>query len=347
MCRRLCRGELTLGETSQPVIRKEIAVSKLLRMIAAGSAVAWLVLGAPPSARRMGRMFAPMVLVSLLGSLLTLGCAPERPPGPPSGVIVAAGDIADCLSEGDEATARLLSSIQGTVLTLGDNAYENGTAQDFSECYEPTWGEFKERTKPVPGNHEYHTAEAEGYFSYFGDAAGQPGKGYYSYDLGQWHIVALNSNCEELGCQASSPQLSWLKADLAKDTKSCTLAYFHYPLFSSGKYRPGIQEVKPLWDALYAADADVVLNGHDHNYQRFAPQDPNGEADPEGGIREFVVGTGGKSHYPILGPIANSEVYNDETYGVLKLTLRPEGYQWRFIPVEGETFTDSGSARCQ
>src|SRR5919107_2496575 len=287
---------------------------------------------------------ATVIIVALLTIVLAFGCAPKRPPGPPpSGkVIVAAGDIADCLSDGDEATARLVGGIDGsTVLTLGDNAYEDGTAQDFRQCYEPTWGQFKERTKPAPGNHDYETEGASAYFSYFGDAAGQPGKGYYSYELGQWHIVALNSNCEEVGCQASSPQLRWLEEDLAKDTKSCTLAYFHYPLFSSGKYRPGIQEVKPLWDALYAADADVVLNGHDHNYQRFAPQDPNGKADPEGGIREFVVGTGGRSHYSILGPIANSELYNDETYGVSKLTLRPEGYQWRFITVGGGTFTDS------
>jgi hypothetical protein len=291
---------------------------------------------------------ATVIIVALLTILLAFGCAPKRPPGPPpSGkVIVAAGDIADCPSDGDEATARLVGGIEGTVLTLGDNAYEDGTAQDFSECYEPTWGEFKERTRPATGNHDYETEGASAYFDYFGDAAGQPGKGYYSYDLGRWHIVALNSNCEEVGCAASSPQLRWLKADLAKDPKTCTLAYFHYPLFSSGEYRPGIREVKPLWEALYAANVDVVLNGHDHNYQRFAPQDPNGKADPQGGIREFVVGTGGRSHYSILGPIANSEVYNDETYGVLKLTLRPESYEWRFIPVESETFTDSGSAGC-
>jgi acid phosphatase type 7 len=291
---------------------------------------------------------ATVIIVALLTILLAFGCAPKRPPGPPpSGkVIVAAGDIADCSSDGDEATARLVGGIEGTVLTLGDNAYEDGTVQDFRQCYEPTWGQFKERTRPAPGNHDYETEGASAYFDYFGDAAGQPGKGYYSYDLGSWHIVALDSNCEEVGCAATSPQLRWLKADLAKDAKTCTLAYFHYPLFSSGKYRPGIQEVKPLWEALYAADVDVVLNGHDHNYQRFAPQDPNGKADPQRGIREFVVGTGGRSHYSILGPIANSEVYNDETYGVLQLTLNPQSYQWRFIPVEGETFTDSGSARC-
>jgi acid phosphatase type 7 len=291
---------------------------------------------------------ATVIIVALLAILLAFGCAPQRPPGPPSGkVIVAVGDIAGCSGTADEVTARLVSAIEGsTVLTLGDEAYPEGTPEEFDECYKPTWGRFEDRTKPVPGNHEYHTAEAKGYFGYFGKAAGEPGKGYYSYDLGQWHIVALNSNCEEVGCGASSPQVRWLKADLAKDAKSCTLAYFHYPLFSSGKYRPGIREVKPLWEALYAADADVVLNGHDHNYQRFGPQDPNGKADPQRGIREFVVGTGGRSHYPILDPIANSEDYNDETYGVLRLTPRPEGYEWRFIPVEGETFTDSGSARC-
>ena len=303
----------------------------------------WRALGGVGAGRR-----ATVIIVTVLTILLAFGCAPQQPPGPPSGkVIVAVGDIASCSSTADEVTARLVGVIDGsTVLTLGDNAYESGAPSEFSQCYNPTWGRFKDRTKPVPGNHEYDTAEAKGYFGYFGKAAGKPGKGYYSYELGQWHIVALNSNCEEVGCTASSPQVKWLEADLAKDAKTCTLAYFHYPLFSSGEYRPGIHEVKPLWEDLYDADVDVVLNGHDHNYQRFAPQDPNGKADPQRGIREFVVGTGGRSHYSILGPIANSEVYNDETYGVLKLTLRPESYEWRFLPVEGETFTDSGSARC-
>jgi acid phosphatase type 7 len=291
---------------------------------------------------------ATVIILALLTILLAFGCAPERPPRPPSGkVIVAVGDIASCSGTADEATARLVGGIDAsTVLTLGDEAYPEGTAEEFDECYKPTWGRFIDRTKPVPGNHEYHTGGAKGYFGYFGKAAGESGKGYYSYDLGEWHIVALNSNCEEVGCGASSPQVRWLEADLAKDAKSCTLAYFHYPLFSSGKYRPGVHEVKPLWEVLYAADADMVLNGHDHNYQRFAPQDPNGKADPQRGIREFVVGTGGRSHYPILFPIANSEVYNDETYGVLTLTPHPKGYEWRFLPVEGETFTDSGSAKC-
>ena len=303
----------------------------------------WDALGGVGAGRR-----ATVIIVALLAMLLAFGCGPGRPPGPPSGkVIVAVGDIASCSSTADEATARLVGGMEGaTVLTLGDEAYPEGTAEEFEECYKPSWGRFEDRTRPVPGNHEYHTTDAKGYFGYFSDAAGERGKGYYSYDLGQWHIVALNSNCEEVGCGASSPQLRWLKADLAKHAKRCTLAYFHYPLFSSGKYRPGVREVKPLWEVLYAADADVVLNGHDHNYQRFAPQDPDGKADPQRGIREFVVGTGGRSLYQIGEPIANTEVYNDETYGVLKHTPRPEGYEWQFVPVAGETFTDSGSARC-
>jgi calcineurin-like phosphoesterase family protein len=262
-------------------------------------------------------------------------------------VVVAAGDIATCYDTGDEATARLLSNIGGTVLTLGDNAYEDGTPEEFADCYDPSWGRYKDHTKPSPGNHDYNSEGAEGYFGYFGEAAGEPGKGYYSYDLGAWHIVALNSNCEYVGgCGAGSAQVRWLTIDLRRNRTVCTLAYFHHPLFSSGERHGSTPEVKPLWEALYATGADVILSAHEHNYERFAPQDPDGEADPERGIREFVVGTGGKSHFAIVDPIANSEIHNDDTYGVLKLTLRPKGYDWRFVPVEGARFTDSGSARC-
>jgi hypothetical protein len=328
------------------------AMSKLVRMVAAGSAVASLLLGGSPSARR--RRFAPMVFVALLGVLLALGCAPERPPRPPSGeVIVAAGDIANCATEGDEATAKLLGGIESaTVLTLGDNAYPDGTAQNFKECYEPNWGQLKERTKPAPGNHDYYTEGATGYFEYFGEAAGNPDEGYYSYNLGSWHIVALNSNCgeAEIRCGPASAQTQWLKEDLAAnaaDEGQCTLAYMHHPRFSSGEEHGSTPNLEPLWEALYEAGADVVLSGHEHNYERFAAQDPEGRADPQRGIRQFVVGTGGGgSHYPILNPLPNSEVHNDTSYGVLKLTLSPKSYGWRFLSVEGETFTDSGSARC-
>jgi hypothetical protein len=295
-------------------------------------------------------LLAFVALIVVL-SATAVGCRPERPPRPPSGeVIVAAGDIADCRREGDEATAKLVGGIPGTVLTLGDNAYPDGSAEDFDECYDPAWGRFEDRTKPSPGNHEYDTENAEGYFGYFGKAAGAPDEGYYSYDLGDWHLIALNSNCEEVpgGCEASSPQVRWLKEDLAaNDGKRCTLAYMHHPRFSSGAKHGNTRHVKPLWEALHEAGADVVLSAHEHNYERFAPQNPGGREDPERGIRQFVVGTGGgKGHDPILDPIANSEVHNDATYGVLKLTLRPQGYEWRFVPVEGARFTDSGSARC-
>ena len=300
--------------------------------------------------------------MTFVAVLLGVGCGsertsfpPEQTPYPPgrsssSPVVVAAGDIADCRREGDEATARLVDDIHGTVLTLGDNAYPDGSAADFEECYDSTWGRFKDRTKPSLGNHDYHTEKAEGYFEYFGKAAGDPDEGYYSYDLGDWHLVSLNSNCEEVGCEASSSQVRWLKADLAAADKRCALAYMHHPRFSSGAKHGSTYYVKPLWEALHDEGADVVLSAHEHNYERFAPQNPGGRADPERGIRQFVVGTGGgKSTYPIfpiLGPIANSEVHDDDTYGVLKLTLRPESYEWRFVPAEGGEFTDSGNARC-
>jgi hypothetical protein len=302
----------------------------------------WQALGSVGAGRT-----ATVVIVAFVAVLIATGCRPEKPVEKPV-VVVAAGDIAACNSKSDEATARLVGGIDSTILTLGDEAYPKGSAKDFDDCYDPTWGRFEGRTKPTPGNHEYYTEEAKGYFDYFGKAAGDPDEGYYSYDLGEWYLIALNSNCGEgeIRCGPGSAQVQWLKEDLAaNEEKACTLAYFHHPLFSSGKYRPGIPEMKPFWEALYSAGADVVLNGHDHNYQRFAPQDPQGRADSERGIRQFVVGTGGKSHYEILDPIANTEVYNDNTYGVLKLTLHPKSYEWRFLPAGGE-FTDSGEDQC-
>ena len=308
----------------------------------------WQVLGGVGASKRL----ATEVIVATIAILIAAGCGPEKTPppevaGPP--VVVAAGDIASCGTESDDATAELVGGLEGTVLTLGDNTYPDGSAENYDECYEPTWGQFKERTRPAPGNHEYETGGASAYFDYFGKAAGDPDKGYYSYDLGSWHVVALNSNCGEgeLRCGPGSPQGRWLKEDLAaNDEDACTLAYFHHPLFASGSYRPGIARVGRLWETLYAAGVDVVLNGHDHNYQRFAPQDPWGRANPEGGIRQFVVGTGGRSLYEISVPIANTEVHNDDAYGVLKLTLHPKKYEWEFVPVEGETFSDSGGSRC-
>lgn len=268
----------------------------------------------------------------------------------PDEVVLAAGDIASCVSYGAGATAKLVLAqladhANGIVLTIGDNAYEEGSADDFAKCYDPTWGQFKGRTYPAAGNHDYLSRGARPYFDYFGAKSGDLGKGYYSFELGPWHLIALNSNCTAVGgCQAGSPEEQWLKDDLAAHPTACTLVYWHQPLFNGGLHGPAPQ-VKPFWDALYAAHADIILNGHDHNYQRFAPQDPDGKADPNG-IREFVVGTGGASHYPIFTNAANLEAHDAQTFGVIKLTLHPTGYDWEFLPEAGKTFTDSGSDTC-
>jgi acid phosphatase type 7 len=267
-----------------------------------------------------------------------------------SATLVGACDIATSGSD-DEATARLVRSIPGTVFTTGDNVYESGTDTEFNDLYHPTWGTEKGRTMPSVGNHEYaNLSDASGYFNYFGAAAGERGKGYYSYDRGDWHIIALNSMCasSESSCDHMS-QLTWLKNDLAANPRMCTLAYFHHPLFSSGVHGddahvPGW--VKPLWDALYAANADVVVNGHDHSYERFAPQRPDGTLDQARGISEFVVGTGGTSLRPFETEKPHSEIQNATAHGVLKLTLNSTSYDWQFVPVAGKTFTDSGSTNC-
>jgi VCBS repeat-containing protein len=264
-------------------------------------------------------------------------------------VLVGAGDIADCGADEDDMTADLLDNIEGTVITLGDNVYPNGTAAEYADCYDPTWGRHKARTKPSAGNHEYDFPGATGYFNYFGAAAGDPAEGWYSYDVGDWHVIVLNSNCSEVGgCEASSPQGQWLQADLAANPSTCIAAYWHDPRFatpSSGTPSPD-GDYLDFWQALYAAGADVVLNGHRHVYERFALQDPNGNPDPNG-IREFIVGNGGKGLSSFGSSIApNSEVRDDTTFGVLKLTLYPTSYDWELVPIPGDTFTDSGSGTC-
>ena len=277
--------------------------------------------------------------------LITVADLP--PPGPVTGTLVGAGDIADCLVDTDEATARLLDSIGGTVFTAGDDAYESGTSTEFSTCYDPTWGRHRLRTLPAPGNHEYQTAGATGYFGYFGGAGGDPTKGYYSTDVGSWHVVILNSDCTDIvgGCAAGGAQEQWLRADLAASAAACTVAIWHHPLFSSGTHGSNVS-VGPLWQALYEAGADVVINGHDHDYERFAPQNPLGGPDPSFGIREFVAGTGGTGLRATVTVAPNSEIRNGDTFGVLKVTLHAGSFDWAFVPIAGSTFTDSGSALC-
>jgi len=266
---------------------------------------------------------------------------PESIPGTPP-VLVGAGDIADCSYDDDAATAMLLDSIPGVVFTAGDNAYPNGTVAEFTLCYQPTWGRHKNRTRPSPGNHDYRPPGAASYLSYYGALAGDSSRGYYSYDFAAWHIISLNSN---VSMAAGSPQEQWLRADLAAHPAPCTLAYWHHPRFSSGEHGSSAAS-QPLWQALYDANADVIVSGHDHSYERFAPQTPTGVLDTARGIREFVVGTGGAAFYQFPLVRANSEVRNNATHGVIKLTLRARGYDWEFVPVAGGTFRDSGSGKC-
>jgi hypothetical protein len=269
-------------------------------------------------------------------------------------VILAAGDIADCTRSADDSTANLLDGLKGIVVPLGDNAYESGTAQQYADCYNPTWGRHKGRTHPVAGNHDYYDTTASGvgpagYFGYFGSAAGDPSKGYYDYTLGSWLVIVLNTGSDSPpNYAAGSPQEQWLRAELASHSQQCVVAMWHHPRFSSISGRSPIRpEVGPLWDALYQYGAELVLNGHDHAYQRFAPQKPDGTMDQTHGIREIAVGTGGGETLYEFGPtVPNLEVRNNTTHGVLHLTLRDGGYDWKFIPVAGASFTDSGSGTC-
>jgi hypothetical protein len=285
-------------------------------------------------------------------------------------VIAAAGDIACDPASGSfnagNGTAthcrqrytsdQLVNAGLAAVLPLGDLQYDCGGGSPFLQSYDLSWGRVKSISHPVPGNHEYLTGSgtdcdttgaAAGYYNYWGAAAGNPTKGYYSYNVGSWHLIALNSNCSKAGgCFAGSQQERWLRQDLAATLNQCVLAYWHHPLFTSGEYRPGSTSVRPLFQALYDYNADLVLSGHDHNYERFAPQAPNGTLDNARGIREFVVGTGGKSLYTAQTPIANSQVRSTSSYGVLKLTLHPTSYEWKFVPASGSTFTDFGGEWC-
>jgi hypothetical protein len=293
-------------------------------------------------------------------ALLFASAAPTARAAAP--IVAAAGDIAcnpaDPSYNGGNGTATtcrmkatsdlLVGGGFTAVLLLGDNQYDDGALANYQASYDPTWGRVKGITYPAPGNHDYGTAGAAGYFTYFGAAAGDPARGYYSYDLGAWHLVVLNSNCTSLpgGCGPGSAQEQWLAADLAAHSGRCTLAYWHHPRFSSGQHGDDAT-FQTFWEDLYAAGADVVLVGHDHIYERFAPQDPAGNADPARGLREFVVGTGGRSQTPFATLRPNSVARSTGVFGVLSLTLYPNGYDWRFLPAAGGgSFADAGTGLC-
>ncbi|MBA2720229.1 MAG: metallophosphoesterase [Chloroflexi bacterium] len=262
-------------------------------------------------------------------------------------VLTGAGDIGTCGLAGAQKTSDLLVKQEGSIFTVGDNAYENGSAEDYAACYAPTWGRVFERTiLPVAGNHDWNTDGAAGYRAYFGAAAAGPGGAtWYSKDLGAWHVVVLDSNCAKVGgCDATSAQGKWLAADLAASDARCTLALWHHPRFSSGEHGND-PLVGPFWDLLHAAGADLIVNGHDHDYERFAQQDPAGGELRPGGIREIVVGTGGVGLRSFKATVANSEFRLAGSFGVLRLTLHPVNYDWEFLPVAG-SITDFGSTPC-
>jgi len=258
---------------------------------------------------------------------------------------VGAGDIGDCSRKGDAATARLLEGVPGTVFAAGDLAYETGSAKQFADCYAPTWGRVLDRTIAVPGNHDWLTQDLGGYLGYLGSHGARDGHTWYSTDLGSWHVVMLDSECHKIGgCGTDSAEGRWLQADLAASKAACTLAIWHKPRWSSGEHG-NEDDVAPFWQILHDAGADVVVNGHDHDYERFAPQDGAGHEDRARGIREFVVGTGGAALRDFGRTAANSEFRLAGVYGVLELTLKSGSYDWRYLPASGDV-TDAGSGPC-
>ena len=270
----------------------------------------------------------------MIAAALAFAALALATPAPRTATLVAVGDMADCKTTDDSAVARVILRTAGTLALLGDTVYEYGTADEYRRCYAPVFGRFLRRSRAALGNHEYGMGNADAAIAYFG----LPRRGYYSYELGAWHVVVLNSNCRPAGgCEAGSPQERWLRRDLAAHPARCTVAYMHHPFRTSGIHGP-LESLAPLWRTLARGGADLVLAGHDHHYERFAPID---------GMRSFVVGTGGRSHRPVLWRRRGSEVVNFTTFGVLRLTLRPSDYSWRFLPVAGATFTDAGSARCR
>lgn len=259
-------------------------------------------------------------------------------------VVVAAGDISPDSFGAQVDTADLVQSLNPTrVLVPGDAQYPRGTLSTFNKYYDATWGQFKSITRPVPGNHEYKTTGAAGFFSYFGALAGSGTKGYYGFDLGGWRIIGLNSN---IARGSSSAQLSWLRAELDATSKPCVLAFWHHPRFSSGSHHASNSSVAPFWTELYAGRADIVLNGHEHHYERFGPQTPAAVASAAG-IREFVVGTGGaETGYGFGTPRPNSQVRIDDVFGVLELTLKPSSYTWRFLDTDSVVRDQGGPVAC-
>jgi len=325
----------------------------------AQSSVSWLLRTGRGSWARRAKRLSVVVAGSVALALLPASSMPGVATSPALAatgdpVLAAAGDIACAPGStvtakacNQKATSDLLLTMQPNVVAaLGDNQYDSGTLAQYNGAFDPTWGRVKTLIRPAIGNHEIKSdPKAGGYFTYFGAAAGAAGKGYYSYDLGTWHIVVLNGNCGSVGgCGAGSAEEQWLKADLAAHPSYCTLAYWHQPRFSSGNHGSSTL-YDPFWRDLYASGVEVVLNGHDHDYERFAPQTPTAARDDAKGIQEFVVGTGG-AHFETMSSVKANSLVRNQTFGVLKLTLHAGSWDWQFIPVAGKTFTDAGTGHC-
>jgi len=273
----------------------------------------------------------------------SIGPAPSRQLGTAAVDVTfaGAGDIALCGGGGAERTARLLDSLSSAVFTLGDNVYPSSTADLLMKCYEPAWGRHRARTYATPGNHDWEVERGAPYFAYFGPAAGPAGVGYYSFTLGSWHVLSLNSN---VAAHTGSPQYEWARRDLAEHHAPCTMAMWHHPVFSSGAYGNSLN-MREIWRLLDTAGAELIVTGHEHSYERFAPQTAAGQPDARG-LRQFVVGTGGADLRPFAAIHTNSEARNSDTWGVLKLLLRASGYEWEFVPVDGQSFRDQGASAC-
>jgi hypothetical protein len=305
-------------------------------------------------------------LLSLFFIVLTLWPAAKAEAQSTAGwggpvTILAAGDIGNCKKDiikriknwwrgedrfyGGHRTAKLLERHRGTILVLGDLVYRYGRELDVNKCFHPTWGAFKHRMAPSPGNHDFDNGtglpNGWGYYGYWGTKAGLPGQGYYSFQRGAWHIVSLNSHLRGAALWA---QEAWLKADLARVRKRCILAFWHHPVFSSGHHGDS-EKMAAAYKILYDAGVSVLLTAHEHNYERFAPLAPDGSPDPRG-IRSFIVGTGGQKLRKDYTPRPGSVVFDNTSWGVLKMELNAESYAWRFVPVDGHKFTDSGTGRC-
>jgi hypothetical protein len=318
----------------------------------------------PPLGQRVAGLFAsqtPTATITLTPtSTPTLTPTPTVTAVPPTStptltftptpvVLIGAGDVAECAGQNDKITAAMLEQYpDATIFTTGDNSDDLDPEMAYEHCFDPTWGRFKDRIHPAMGNHDYDAKDSpDEYFEYFGKAAGEPGKGWYSYDLGGWHIVVLNSECEDVGgCEDGSAQEKWLKADLSAHPARCSLAIWHLPRFSAA-YAEGLPFVEDFWEDLYKAGVEIVLNSHYHYYERFAPMEPEGTLDEVKGIREFIVGTGG-AHLEKRGRSCNGncQFFDKDTLGLLKLTLYPDSYDWEFLPEPGKTLNDSGSGKC-